>query len=232
MPFARFLHDESGATTVDWVVLTAATMGVGIAALMSVSGGVENLSGDISTQLRATPIQTRFGAATISDSFAQDISGWSVTGVGRQTDIRYSDGPGSDGKPGYMEFTDTTGGYTWAEMPGDFAGDQSDKYGGTLSYDMTVISGGNYVSPRPIMELHGANGLVLTHSNNTPPGKGSWTNYTAELSEGSWQTKSGATATEAQIRSVLDDLESSQMRLEQIYGDEVVGVDNVQLKGA
>ena len=46
-----FKNDESGAVTVDWVVLTAAIVGLGIAVLAAVSDGVENLSGDIDTQL-------------------------------------------------------------------------------------------------------------------------------------------------------------------------------------
>ncbi|MEP5761646.1 MAG: pilus assembly protein [Litoreibacter sp.] len=46
-----FLADESGAVTVDWVVLTAAIVGLGIAVMASISGGLESLSGDIQEQL-------------------------------------------------------------------------------------------------------------------------------------------------------------------------------------
>jgi Flp pilus assembly pilin Flp len=46
-----FLSDESGAVTVDWVVLTAALVGLGLAVISVVSGGLEDLSGDIATQL-------------------------------------------------------------------------------------------------------------------------------------------------------------------------------------
>ena len=47
----NFAADESGAVTVDWVVLTAAIVGLGIAVIASVSTGVNNLGGDISTAL-------------------------------------------------------------------------------------------------------------------------------------------------------------------------------------
>lgn len=47
----RFLRDESGAVTVDWVVLTAAIVGLGLAVMAVVSGGVENLSNDTARQL-------------------------------------------------------------------------------------------------------------------------------------------------------------------------------------
>jgi len=56
----NFKNDESGAVTVDWVVLTAAIVGLGIAVLAAVSNGVNNLSGDINTQLSGQKISTTF----------------------------------------------------------------------------------------------------------------------------------------------------------------------------
>jgi len=56
----NFKNDESGAVTVDWVVLTAAIVGLGIAVLAAVSDGVENLSGDIDTQLSGQGVSTTF----------------------------------------------------------------------------------------------------------------------------------------------------------------------------
>ena len=47
----NFAKSESGAVTVDWVVLTAAIVGLGLAVMAVVSSGVENLSGDIETSL-------------------------------------------------------------------------------------------------------------------------------------------------------------------------------------
>ncbi|MCX7301984.1 MAG: hypothetical protein NTX73_16695 [Rhodobacterales bacterium] len=41
----NFRADEDGAVTVDWVVLTAAIVGLGIAVLTTVSGGAEDLAG-------------------------------------------------------------------------------------------------------------------------------------------------------------------------------------------
>lgn len=56
----NFKNDESGAVTVDWVVLTAAIVGLGIAVLAAVSDGVENLSSDIDTQMSGQAISTSF----------------------------------------------------------------------------------------------------------------------------------------------------------------------------
>lgn len=61
-----FAEDESGAVTVDWVVLTAAIVGLGVAVYGVVSGGVSDLSSDIDTQLRIDQISTEFAAAAPS----------------------------------------------------------------------------------------------------------------------------------------------------------------------
>ncbi|MFX0543218.1 Flp family type IVb pilin [Roseovarius sp. S4756] len=51
-----WLRDESGAVTVDWVVLTAAVVGLGVAAMSSARTGVTNLTADISTGVEATEV--------------------------------------------------------------------------------------------------------------------------------------------------------------------------------
>ena len=56
----NFAKSESGAVTVDWVVLTAAIVGLGLAVMAVVSAGVQDLSGDINTQLTGQAITTSF----------------------------------------------------------------------------------------------------------------------------------------------------------------------------
>ena len=55
-----FAADETGAVTVDWVVLTAALAGLGVAVMVSISDGMEDLSGDIDDQLSTQHISTVF----------------------------------------------------------------------------------------------------------------------------------------------------------------------------
>lgn len=52
----NFANDESGAVTVDWVVLTAAIVGLGVAVLATVKDGVSELSSTISTQVGAITV--------------------------------------------------------------------------------------------------------------------------------------------------------------------------------
>jgi Flp pilus assembly pilin Flp len=54
----NFKRDEDGAVTVDWVVLTAAIVGLGIAVLTSVSGATTGLANKISSNLAAQTIAT------------------------------------------------------------------------------------------------------------------------------------------------------------------------------
>jgi len=56
--FNKFLADESGAVTVDWVVLTAAIVGLGIAVLTSVGNGTTTLADKVSGELAGTTILT------------------------------------------------------------------------------------------------------------------------------------------------------------------------------
>ena len=47
-----FKNDESGAVTVDWVVLTAALVGLGLAVIVAITPGLEQAAGDINTSLQ------------------------------------------------------------------------------------------------------------------------------------------------------------------------------------
>lgn len=54
----RFAKDEDGAVTVDWVVLTAAIVGLGLIVVQAVAPGVQGLAGNISDELGEWEIGT------------------------------------------------------------------------------------------------------------------------------------------------------------------------------
>lgn len=58
--FNAFLEDESGAVTVDWVVLTAAIVGLGIAIMTTVGGGTQDLADVVSDSLSSSGITTSY----------------------------------------------------------------------------------------------------------------------------------------------------------------------------
>ncbi len=49
----EFMRDETGAVTVDWVVLTAAIVGLGFAVLQSAGGGSIDLADKVSSSMAA-----------------------------------------------------------------------------------------------------------------------------------------------------------------------------------
>jgi len=50
----RFLADETGAVTVDWVVLTAALVGIGITVISTIRAGIDDAATDIRNQLSSS----------------------------------------------------------------------------------------------------------------------------------------------------------------------------------
>jgi hypothetical protein len=65
--FRQFLSSESGAITVDWVVLTAAVTGMALAATAVVEGGIANLASDLEAQLRTQQVSDAFVQFRSSD---------------------------------------------------------------------------------------------------------------------------------------------------------------------
>jgi Flp pilus assembly pilin Flp len=49
--FKTFKNDEAGAVTVDWVVLTAAIVGLGLVVISTISPAIDAASGQIATDL-------------------------------------------------------------------------------------------------------------------------------------------------------------------------------------
>ena len=58
--FKKFHNEEDGAVTVDWVVLTAAVVGLGVAALAAIKSGTGSLTTKINNQLASQQITTTF----------------------------------------------------------------------------------------------------------------------------------------------------------------------------
>jgi Flp pilus assembly pilin Flp len=52
----KFHNDENGAVTVDWVVLTAAIVGLGLVVMQTVGDGVVSLGDDIAADVSGTTV--------------------------------------------------------------------------------------------------------------------------------------------------------------------------------
>lgn len=94
-----FLKSDSGAVTVDWVVLSAATVGLGVGAVTVVRSGQDGLAGDIASSLSGAAVALMGTANARAMTFdAGDFSGWSSSRQGYSTALGYFLGPfaGSD----------------------------------------------------------------------------------------------------------------------------------------
>ena len=56
----KFRHEEDGAVTVDWVVLTAAVVGLGAAALTLVRNSTAGLTTEIGNYLDGASVKSTF----------------------------------------------------------------------------------------------------------------------------------------------------------------------------
>lgn len=56
--YARFMKAEDGAVTVDWVVLTAAIVGLGVAVIGTVSDGALDHSSGLGAHLQSQEVST------------------------------------------------------------------------------------------------------------------------------------------------------------------------------
>ena len=56
--FTNFAKDESGAVTVDWVVLTSAIVGLGIAVMLSVGNSTKGLADKVSADINSRSVWT------------------------------------------------------------------------------------------------------------------------------------------------------------------------------
>lgn len=56
--FRKFREDESGAVTVDWVVLTAAVVALAGAAYVAIQEGTDALSGNIKSELESITVDS------------------------------------------------------------------------------------------------------------------------------------------------------------------------------
>lgn len=155
--------------------------------------------------------------------FNKGAQGWTIGG-----DVRTFEWQASGGHPGgHLYWEDAASGDdTYWEASAKFTGHKGKFLGGTFSYDAQA-SGSDY-SGVPDVTIAGANGTTLVAVAGQP-GTG-WTHFSLALdASGGWHvgTLDGAAATTADIRGVLRNIASVEIRAEYVWGNETGGLDNV-----
>ncbi|SUZ30876.1 hypothetical protein ROE7235_00605 [Roseibaca ekhonensis] len=81
----NFIHDQSGAVTVDWVILGAAIVGIGMASVISVRTGTNDLGADTQAALSGVEVASLGELGGLG-------GGWEFTGL--FTTREWIEGPG------------------------------------------------------------------------------------------------------------------------------------------
>ena len=59
--FIKFIQEEDGAVTVDWVVLTAAIVGLGVLVVTTVANGALDTTSGLTGHINAQTVTTSYG---------------------------------------------------------------------------------------------------------------------------------------------------------------------------
>lgn len=172
-----------------------------------------------------------------SSTFDSDADGWTgltTNGSSSWSVITSGLAPvhSVDGMPaGSITLADPDSQWTYFSAPGKFLGDKSAAFGGSLQFDSRYVAAGTSYSNEAEVVLKGA-GLTLVYeiTNNLPA---TWTHFDAALVAGTWRvadTFSGAIATDAQLLTVLSNLNALWINAEHFTPVmEVIALDNVNL---
>lgn len=158
---------------------------------------------------------------TVFSTFDTDLEGWTSTGGSLNWE------PG-----GYITGIEGGSGVWQYIAPTAYLGDIGAYYGGTLSFDLSQPSQSSQFDDVDITLIGGGMTLVMDFPNNPDT---SFTSYSVDLElGGGWRvgSASGRIATETEIRMVLGDLTSLQIRGEFVNGttDDASSLDNVFLE--
>ena len=163
-----------------------------------------------------------------TSDFSHGDEGWRLSG-----DVGPSDTPlyeSKGGNPaGYIYGKDEAVGGVWFWLaPEKFYGDRLAFYEGQLFFDLKQSSLENQFDDEDVVISDGTDNLAIHIEPN--PGL-TWTNYTIPLTSSSgWvNLRTDTPATETEIRRVLSKLRSLYIRGEFIDGEDIGGLDNVQL---
>ena len=227
MLLQEFLRCESGAVTTDYVVLSAAMVGSGFAAINSTAVGVENIAGDIDAALRGQIVNTTFARQSYFDDFENGAGFW----IGGSTDSSQDAfggilGPygGSNGDEVVTRTFDLLSGYEYAVVEFDmYAIDSWDNEEFIIFVDGNPVSAYNFN-----WQQDGVTGAWTTSNSDynisiTPNGSRSQQGYSDTWSDQSFSV-SVQVANPGPSMSV-----GFGSTLNQSVGDESWGVDNLQV---
>lgn len=178
------------------------------------------------------PTSARGAFSTVSSTFDVDAEGWIAQELGGSTNtMTYHATGGNPG--GYLNALDIQDGRTWYWIaPSKFLGNDSQAYGGALSFDLREHGTGAQYDDIDV-RLTGGGLTIAFNTPNNPAVGNTWTHYSVGLVETGWHLNdlNGAAVTQAQFQQVLASLTSLRIRGEYVNGDDNGDLDNVIMEG-
>lgn len=125
---------------------------------------------------------------------------------------------------GYIKAQDLGYGSYWYFYTVSWAGDWSEYIGGTLQYDIALLSGsGSYGRSYEVGIYSSSYGWMTSLLNSNEPALGEWTTYTMALVADSFNVS------EATFDNIMSSVQQLRIRGEYIVGGDTEGLDNVMV---
>lgn len=183
-----FVKSESGAVTVEWVVLTAGLVGLGLATLTVVASGVEDVSADIDGSLKRNDIiVTSFGSSLTNGDFSAGyeegsiitvysaMEGWTQTTSIQALAAGYNGtSPPSGGI--MLDMDNNTAPLSISQTVADLRPGQTT----TVSFEAADIFNHNSTFANNVLEVEWGGEVIAT----IDPTDSSWSTYEFELTGG------------------------------------------------
>jgi hypothetical protein len=177
--------------------------------------------------------EVAFVPIRVGSDFAGALNGWGFSGGQAGSAVEHRMEAGADGSPGFLRFRDGGGGAAaYLSMASVHRGDQSALFGGTISFSLRLVSGGEWIGDRqPLLRITGANGAVMAYHHGFAPAREGWTDHAIPVEPGAWRIDGQPASAEA-MRAILAAVAQSELRIEQLHGGgEVVDLDSVRFEG-
>ena len=153
----------------------------------------------------------------LSSTFDSDDEGW--TTANDATNFTHNSSGGNPG--GFISAVDIgTGAYWYFVAPAAWLGDWTGYVGGTLKYDINILSGAANSAQDDVIIFSGADFLAWRAT--TLPGTGIWNHYEVQLSGANFTTSSGRT-----FSDIMSNVTALWIRGEYVLGGDREGLDNV-----
>lgn len=222
----EFFTQEDGAVTVDWVVMTAALVGLGLATMAVVDTGVESQSNDIKDTLTGIRIVTAFDTIFSSNDFSDGRGDW--TGGELMT------------VTGFGEILALSGSADVAELPIDIGNQHA--YA-VVEFDMIIAD--SWDNEQGSISINGEDVVIGTHAwrNDAPDiqtfsGSGDTSvtlTRTSTGTGGNWRPGQDDFTYSVRVVAANDGSEltlGAATTLGSGASDEFFGIDNVEVSGA